>query len=133
MEAVQLRHGRAHHAPLDRAGAPGLDQLSAQSTEERLRHGGDPQRPQPAQPPRRLAEQRVAGEALQERRVVVVQRQHKAKPLDGGRAWCTKDHRAVGSLRRADHLKPVLDGEQRRDRAVAYDARRVTREARGQS
>src|SRR3954465_220461 len=89
---------RADDRALDRPCAAGLDQLSADGPQERLGDGRRAHRPQAADAPRRLADQRVAREATQELRMVVIDGEHKPQLVDAGVAGRAQLHRAVGLL-----------------------------------
>ena len=54
----------------------------ATGSEERMRDGRGSHRPKPSELPGRAAEQRIVCEAAQELRVVVVEPEHEAPPLD---------------------------------------------------
>ena len=69
--------------------------------------GRSAERPQPAQPRERLFEQRVAGEAPEELRVVVVEAEDEPDVLDARLAVGTDADRAVRALPGRDPLETV--------------------------
>src|SRR6478672_641540 len=59
-----------------------LDQLAAERTQQALRHRRNPQLPHSLKARNRLADERVAREAAQELRVVVVDCEHEPQSLE---------------------------------------------------
>jgi hypothetical protein len=98
MEAVGRGGRGADDPPLDRPGPPRLDQLPAESAEERMSDGSEPRRAQPGVEPDHVPEQRVVREPAQERGVVVVQREDEAEVVETVRVGCAQEDGAVGVL-----------------------------------
>ena len=109
--------------PLDLPRPTRLDQLPGDGAQQRVRDGRRADRPQAADPPHRFAEQRVAGEAAEELRVVVVEAEHEAHVLDTGLAVGGDHDRAVGALRRLHLLEPAVDRDRRAEDALGTSTR----------
>ena len=77
-----------------------LDQLAAQRAQQRAGDRRNPHRAQAAKLPDRLAEQRVVGEAAEKLRVIVVDREDEANPLDRRLALRAHDDGAARQLPR---------------------------------
>ena len=109
--------------PLDRVRAASLDQLPAESAQQRMRHRPEPGGPQPRDPAHHVAKQRVTRERPQERRVVVVERQHEPKPLDPVVVRRPQHDRSVAEL--PGSAEPTAR-QRSRHRAVSYTPGRVS-------
>ena len=114
--------------PLHRAGLAREDQLAAQRAQQRVGDGGEPDRAQSAQPAHRGPEQRVALEAEDERRVVVVDPEAEAELLEGLVSGRAEADDPVGLL----PGDAAAGGEHGREHAVAEGARRIAGVARGE-
>ena len=90
-------------------------------------------RPQAAQAPDRLAEERVAGEAGQELGVVVLQAEHEAHMLDARFAFGADEDRSVRRLGGLHPFEPAGNRDRHAQQSVAYLAGRVAPMAGGQS
>jgi len=98
MEAGDVRGGRPDDLPLDLTCQARLDELTTERAEQCVRDGGQAHRTQPTQVGDGMAQQRVAPEATEEGRVIVVESEHEPQPLDGDLRSGPKDDRAVHSL-----------------------------------
>ena len=132
VEVVGDGHRRANDAPLECPGTSRVDQLPAERAQERLRDRRDAQRPKPAKVAGRSTDERVAGEALEEGRVVVVEREHEAKSFQRRLAGRAHEHAAVGVLPSRRALDAVGARQRHRQHAVAEHAGGVAREPRGE-
>ena len=106
----------------------GLDQLTAQRTQQSTGDRRNAQRAKSANLPDRLAEELVVGEAAKKLRVIVVNREDEANPLDSGSALGAHHHRSAGQLPRVDDLSV----ERTRENAVEKGARGVVSQPRSQ-
>ena len=100
-KAPVLRRGEPQEPRLDPLGLARLHELAADRLQERVRYRRRPQRPQAVEEADRPAEQRIAGEALEKGRVVVVRGEHEAQALErlGGASALQPDaERPVGAL-----------------------------------
>jgi hypothetical protein len=108
--------------PLHRARLAREDQLPAEGAEERVRNRRGPQRPQAAQHPDGAADERVAAEPEDERRVVVVDPEaepHLLERLLAGRAHVQRPVRPLPGDRAAARELGVEDRVAERSRRVA--------------
>ena len=98
--------GRSVHARLQHADdeafqlprAPRLDELTAESTQQRLRDGWQPELPHALEASRRLPDERISCEALQKLAVVGVHRDHEPQPFETLFALRAHDDSAVEPL-----------------------------------
>ena len=81
-----------------------LDQLTAERAQQSAGDGRDAQRTKSANLPDRLAEQRIVREAAKKLRVVVIDRQDEAQPLDRRVALRSHHHRPTRQLPGVDDL-----------------------------
>lgn len=123
LQAVAGGSGRSDDASLDLVRAPRLDQLAAERAQERMRDGVEPHRSQPGEPPDHVLQERVAREPSQERRMVVVEREHEAQALEPVVARGSQDDAAVSALPRGSNAPTAKRGGQQ---SVAEAAGRVS-------
>src|SRR4051794_30394854 len=84
VEPVERRRGRADHGALDQPRALRRDQLAGDGAQEGVGDRGGAQWTEPSYRDGGLTQQRVAGEAPQELRMVVFQAEDRANVLDAG-------------------------------------------------
>src|SRR4051812_8632319 len=133
MQAADRRPHRPQDAALERSGAARGYELSTEGAQQRVRDGRQTRRTEAAQLARSPSEQRVAGEAPEERRMVGVERQHEAEQVEPSLALGSEHHHPVRLLPRTAELSPAPGGQHRRHDAVGERARRVRRERGGQA
>src|SRR5262245_30545818 len=125
--AVDARTQRTHDLHLELARTAGLDQLSTERTQQRLRHGREPQLAHALEGPRRLSDHWIAREPAQELRVIGVDRNDETQPLEALLALGTQHDPTVDELPHRADLDAISGTERRRERAVAQVARRIAR------
>jgi len=120
------RRGRAaDDCPLERPRSTRFDQLPAERPQERVRNGGDTDRPEPPQVADGIAEERVVREEPNELRVVVVERQDAAQLRDCLFAVTAQPQRPVWALVGGGELRASARTERGREHAVAKAPRGV--------
>jgi hypothetical protein len=128
VQAADRRRHRPEDAALERSGAARGDELATEGAQEPVCDGREARRTEAAELARSPSEERVAGKAPQERRMVGVERQHEAEQLETGLALRSEHHSPVGLLPGMAELSPVPDRQDRRHQPVGERARRVRRE-----
>src|SRR5437763_6136318 len=111
VQLAKLRRGRPDHRSLDLPRVARLDQLAGDRAKQGLGDGAGSHRPEAAQLADRLSEQRVPRDFVQELRMVVLEAEGEADPLDPGLHLGRSDDHAVGPLRRLDALEPAVDAD----------------------
>ena len=128
-KALVVPRSLADKAVLQQAGRLGLDQLTADGLQERMGDGGRSQRPQAGQAACRTPDKRVAREAAQEWRMVVVRGQNEAHLVQRRvslRGVHADDERPVRALTHLSKRRSPSRLECHREDAVAEHARGVT-------
>ena len=133
MEAVERGRRRAHDSALDLARPARRDQLAAERAEERLSYRRAPQRSQAFEPSYRRSQEGVAGEALQELRMVVVEPQREPHAFDRLLPRRADEHDAVRQLSRLRDLQLPVGLVNRPEDAAGCNARGVAAVAGGES
>ena len=121
VKAVERRRHRADDPPFDLASLPRGDQLAAERPQQRVRDGGDADWPQAGQMARRATEERIAAEAEQELRVVVVDSEAEAQLLQrplGCRRRRARDRPETAARTRARACRPPRASPRRRRRGT---------------
>src|SRR5262245_23954136 len=135
---VQTRIGDARlHGPHDRvlelSRSARLDHLSAEGSQQCLGDGRQPELTHSLEPSGGFADQRIAREALQELRMVRVERGQETQPLESLVTLRPQDDAPVDPLLRGADLDELAQSQGRREHAVAETTRCVARVLRGES
>ncbi len=119
---------------LDPSRLPRRDQLTAESSEQRVRHGRRAKWPEPAQARGGAPDQRIGAEAPQELRVVVIDGQEEPEALKSGLEGAALEpdmEQTVGSLPNTRERRRSLRLEHAGQKAVTEGPRAIARVAGG--
>src|SRR5438094_5504815 len=131
--SLDARLDSAHDGALELPRSARVDQLSAECTQQRLRHCRHPQLPHPLELRSSLADERIACEATQKLGVVGINGQDEPQPLQTLFALRAQHQASIQGLPRRCDLHALADAQRGCQRPVTDPARRIARLLRAES